>query len=128
MGQTKDGVLLANVARTTEQTTEWQSSRGADWLLLLFDWTVEDVAATLTLRVEALDPASGKAFTVWTAAAALTAIGKVSYAIGTALLASAPGGLTDVENVPVPATWRVVIAVGDSSEWEASLGFMLGGI
>ncbi len=133
MPGTRDGVALASKARTAETVSEWISSGGATWLLIMFDWTVEAASSTLTLSIEGLDPASGKPFTVWTAAAALTAIGsdaaKVNtyYAIGTALLASAVGGLTDVENVPVPSTWRVKVAVGDADSATYSIGYMLGG-
>ncbi len=133
MGYTRDGVALASAARTVETVSEWFSSGGAEWLMIMMDWTIEAASSTLTLSIEGLDPASGKPFTVWTAASALTAIGGdsavvgVKYAIGTALLASAVGGLTDTENVPVPSTWRVKVAVGDSDSSTYSVGYMLGG-
>lgn len=124
---TKEGVLLTSAARTTEQTTPWQSNPGCKYLVLSLNITADPVSADLTPRLEGRDPASGTAYTVWTAAAAASATGIFNYALGPGLLAATPGGHTDTENVVVPPTWRVVVAVGDTDSCTYSLGYALTG-
>lgn len=110
---THDFVVLASAARTAATEAGPFSSQGAAVLMLFVDATAETGSAEVTLSVVALDHLGGE-FTVWTAAAAISATGKTSYAIGVGLDASAPGGFTDVENVPVPPTFKVKAAVADA--------------
>ena len=124
---TRDGALLASAARTTLQNTEAQSSRGLKHLTIIVDVTVDPASAAITPSLQALDPASGKWVTVWTAAAALTAVGTAIYALGVGILASVPGGFTDVENIPIPPTWRFHMAVADTDSMTYSVGFTLTG-
>ncbi len=125
MGQSFDGVLLPSAARTADATTEWKSSQGSKYLILIVDCTADPASAAVTPKIQGLDPASGKTFDVWAAAAAVEAVGMTQYMLGPALDAAAPGANTDTENVVLPPTWRLFMEAADTDSLTYSVGYAM---
>ena len=124
---TRDGTIFVSAAKTATEYSEPISSRGLKFLILYVDVTAIAATPSVTFSVQALDPASGKWFTIWTAAAALTAVSTAIYALGPGLLDSVPGGYTDVENIVLPPTLRVTRTHADTDSFTSSTGYALTG-
>lgn len=120
------GTALTNIARTATATSaDFSNPFIGARLTLYIDVTVDANSASITPSLQGYDVASTKWFTFWTAAAPVASVAQTSYALGPGLLASVSGGFTDVENVVVPATWRLVMTAADSDEIEYGVGWAL---
>lgn len=125
---TRAAVLLASAARTTTVTSEQISSGGAGHLTLCIDVTALAATPAVTPAVQVQEISGGAWKAIWTAAAAITDVtgtGTYLYAIGVGLLASVPGGYTDVENVVLPPVFRIVLTHGDADSITYSASYHL---
>lgn len=122
--------LLASAARTADANTDDQvapaSVRG---VLLVLDVTAAPAESedTLTVEIQAKDPASGKYLTL----TKFTASKKGSeLESGTTLgFTLYPGGVEtaatdnhEVQGLPLPQRWRAVVNHSGEDEWTYSLG------
>lgn len=105
--------LLASAARTAETPSPLQTNYNGQGLIIFVDWTVETDTVTLTPRLEIQDSISGDYFTIWTAAAGLTAIGHAVYLF---VPGGAAGSYTEAVNLRIARDWRFVMGVGDTDE------------
>jgi len=103
--------LLASAARTAEANSTDQTNYNGSGLIIIVDWTVEADTSTLTPRLQIKDSISNDYFTVWSAAADLTAIGTYAYLFQPG---TAAGSYTEAVNLRVGRTWRFQMGVGDA--------------
>ena len=103
--------LLASAARTAEADSADQVNHNGSGLLIYVDWTSETDTVTLTPRLQVKDSIGGGYFTVWTAAANLTATGDYVYLFQPG---GAAGSYTEAVNLRVGRTWRFQMGVGDA--------------
>ena len=101
--------ILASAARTATINVELTNTLYKG-VVIIFDWTVEDVAATLTLHIEGESTLGSDWYTILSSAA-LTAVGTTVYRVYPSMAATANLTATDF----LPPTWRFRVAVGDAS-------------
>lgn len=112
--------LLASAARTTTQTSaDLVNYNGASFLDVILDVTAV-ATSSLTLAVDAKDPASGKYYNLITGATVSTVSTNV-YRVGVGLTAAA----NSIVNLPVPRTFRIVVTVGNANSTTYSVGYNL---
>lgn len=122
----RQGTLLASAARTSAAQTANQSSFGLKNLLLFLNVTVASGTGGLTLRLYAVDPASGNNVQINAEPTVITATGLYGYMIGAGASAAGVTGTTHVQQFtasPAPATWFAYVAANDSSSYTYSLGY-----
>lgn len=97
-------------------------------MVIAVDVTAGTALAAITPSVQMQERASGTWKAIWTAAAAFdNTVATYTYALGPGLLASVPGGHTDVENIVVPPTFRVLFSVADTKSVTYSASYQLTG-
>lgn len=112
-------VVLASAARTATTNSEVFTNFGARGILLIVDATVEVDTAEVTPSLQAYDPLSGKYATIWTAAAAISAVGTATYLL---YPGASDGNMTEVDGIPLPAQFRVVMTAADADSLTYSVG------
>ena len=105
--------LFESSGRTITHNSGDLDNHNYRYLTIFVDTTAESDTASVTPSVQIKEKAAGDYFTIWTAAAAIEAVGNTAYQLGPGLLASAGGGYTDTENVVIPRTFRVVMTHAD---------------
>ena len=120
-----EGTALPSAARTALANSSDIVNYNGKYLAIFLDITVDDATADLTLSVEWKDPVTGDYEPIWTAAAAASAVGEFIYQLGPGLLAGTPGDYDDAENVVIPRTFRIHVAVGDADSCTYSVGYSL---
>jgi len=95
-------------------------------MILVVNVTAQAVATTLTPALQLLDPVSGEAVTIWTAAAAVnTADATIAYLFYPSPLADAACLYTEAVDMVVPTKWRAVITHSDANSITYSVAAML---
>jgi hypothetical protein len=104
--------LLASAARTAAiQSEEVKNAGEYRGILLIIDATALAATPGVTPNIQAYDPVSAAWYTVWTAAAAISATGDYTYL----LYPGASGGnMTEVDAIPIPIWWRLSMTVADA--------------
>lgn len=115
-----DVILLASGSRTTTQTSADQTNFNARGIKVILDVTVVAAAPSVTVSIQAKDPASGKYYTLLTGAAVVTAVTNV-YTIYPALVAAANVVANDV----LPRTFRVIVTANNANAAIYSVGYSL---
>jgi hypothetical protein len=113
--------LLASAARTAQTDSTDQVNYNARGVMIILDITVDAASVGLTPSILMKDPVSGKDVTIWTAAAAATAVGTDIYLIYPGVLAADFNG-TEAVSIALPRTWVLRIAVADADEATYSVG------
>lgn len=104
--------LLPSAARTAAIQSEEQKSDGSyKGILLIIDATAETGTAEVTPNIQAYDPVSAAWYTVWTAAAAISATGDFTYLL---YPGATDGNFTEVDGIPIPIWWRLSMTVADT--------------
>lgn len=120
MAQPHNKTIVPSAARTTAIPVVEQDSRRFLGLSIFLDITAAPGAQSLTLAIEAKDPASGKWVALLTGAA-ITATGTTHYQIYP--------GITDVANqrlsIALPDVWRVTVTHSGAGSWTYSVGATL---
>lgn len=106
MGSNSSVTLLASLARTADVTQAFtnQQYRG---IILVLDVTVAGAgppAFSVTPNVRTKDEAGNYDNILWTAAAAVTAVGQYQYII---YPAASGGNATEVDGIPLPGEWQL---------------------
>jgi hypothetical protein len=114
-----DVIALASAARTTTQTINLVNP-GARGVIVTFDITAVPTVETVTLACFGIDPASGKAYALGAAGAALATTGTRTYLIYPAVAAN--GSFTAVIAANIPRTWRITITHSASGSFTYSVG------
>jgi hypothetical protein len=121
----EDRVLLASAARTATQTVGGANNRHRG-MVLVVNVTARAVATTLTPSLQLLDPASGEALTIWTAAAAINSGDvTVAYLFYPSPLADAACLYTEAVDMAVPTRWQVTITHGDANSITYSVSVIM---
>lgn len=114
------GTALASAARTATTASADINNPDSVGVMVFLDLTAFTTAASLTLSIQAKDPASGKYVTLLTGAVVST-VSTVVYTVHPAV--------TETANVdvaaPLPATWRVNVVHGNANSTTYSVGFSL---
>ncbi len=123
----REATVLANAARTATTASADQTLYNSRSVVLIVNIAsiVDTPSITPTLQIK--DSISGNYFTIWTAAAALTAAGTYAYLFALGGAGSA-GSFTEAVAIPVTRTWRVnmVHADADSATYSVSSCALVG--
>jgi len=115
-----EAVLLASAARTAETRSADQINYNGRGLILVVNVTADPAAASITPTLEIKDPISNNYFTVWTATAALAAVGMTAYLFEIGGVGAA-GSFTEAVNIRLTRTWRFVMAVANANSMTYSV-------
>ena len=115
-----EATLLASAARTVETSSPDQVNVNGRGLILIVNITADPAAASITPTLEIRDPISGNYFTIWTAAAALAAVGTTAYLFEIGGVGSA-GSFTEAINIRLTRTWRFTMTVANASSMTYSV-------
>ena len=110
-------VLLASAVQAATISTPDQANLSARGVEIIFDITAVPTIVTVTLTVEAKDPASGKYYTLL-AGAAEVAIATRVYRLYPGLTAVANATVSDV----LPSKWRVTVTPSGAGNFTYSVG------
>lgn len=113
-------VALASAARTATVNSPVIDSKDFSGCDVILDVTVDPAAASITLHIEGLDPASGKWYLIGSGSA-VAAVSTVVYRVGPGLTAAA----NSVFKFALPGKFRVRIAVADTDSMTYSVGVNL---
>lgn len=111
--------LLASAARTaTLQSADQVNYNGAG-LIVIVDFETEVDTVSITPYLQIKDSISGNYFTIWTAAAAIEAVGTFAYLFAPG---GAAGSFTEAVNLRLARTWRfgMTHADADSATYSVS--------
>lgn len=122
-----EGTLLASAARTASTRTSTQTNYNAKSVIIYLDVTAVGASGGLILKVEGVDPTTGKTFNLNVDPAIITVIGKYAYVVG--LGASGGGGAAqDVKQttpLSLPRSWDVFVYHADATSYTYSVGYSL---
>ena len=114
--------VLASAARTAQTDSPDQVNYNGQALILFVNVTVDDATADITPVIQAKDSVSSAYHTIWTAAAAISAVGTFMYLF---VPGGAAGSYTEAVNLRIPRTWRLRVTVGDADSCTYSVGAVL---
>ncbi|MEE9569785.1 MAG: hypothetical protein V3W37_10390 [Candidatus Binatia bacterium] len=113
--------LLASAARTVEADSPLQGNFSAKGITIVVDITVDPATAVITPNILMRDPVSGKDIIIWTAAAALGAVGTTVYQLYPGAIAADFDG-TEAASIILPHKWTFRMTVGNASSMTYSVG------
>ena len=114
-----DGVFLASSARTTTQTMADQVNTNKQGIRVVVQTTVIGTGS-ITMAIQAKDPASGAYVTMLTGAAIVTNV------TNTYLLYPGAANTANVSaNDRLPRTWRILVTANNANSATYSVGYML---
>jgi hypothetical protein len=117
--ENSDGVFLASGARTTTQTQADQTNLNKNGIRVVVDTTAIGTGS-ITVAIQAKDPASGKYVTMLTGAAIVT---------NTTMTYLVYPGAANTANVSandrLPRTWRILVTHNNANSATYSVGYML---
>lgn len=124
-----NGTLLqSEVCTATAESEPQVSSRGQRGVMLVLDITDAPAAAdTLTLAIQAKDPATGKyvtltAFTASKKGEELEAGATLTYTIYPGGAETAAVGSHEIQALPLPSRWRALVTHSAGGSWTYTLG------
>ena len=120
-----EGTAFVSAARTATATSDDLKNHNYTYLTIFVDATVEADTASVTPSVQIKEIEGGAYFTIWTAAAAIEAVGQTAYQLGPGLLTSVDEDWTDTGNVVIPRTFRIVMTHADSDALTYSVTYSL---
>jgi hypothetical protein len=118
--QVSESSVLDSGARTVTTTSGNQINTNSRCVTVFLNVTVASGTGGLTLRIVAVDPASGNSFFLNAAPTAVIATGQYAYVLGSGVTSSG-GSIAQATAVPLPKTWRVSVVAGDSSSYTYSV-------
>jgi hypothetical protein len=114
-----DGVFLASGARTTTQTQADQVNANKKGIRVVVDMTVVGTGS-ITVAIQAKDPASAKYVTMLTSAAIVTNV------TNTYLVYPGAANTANVSaNDRLPRTWRILVTHNNANSATYSVGYQL---
>ena len=124
----QDLILLPSATRTALTQSAVQTNRNARGVLIYMSVTAASGTGGLTINIEAVDPASGSVEFLNSSPAAITAItGNLAIYLLYPGASSTNAGINvhQVTSGILPATWRVRVTPGDSTNYTYSIGASL---
>lgn len=123
-----EGTLLASAARTAATTSANITNYNAQAITVYLDVTVASGLGGLIVKIQGIDPVSGKIFRLNADIAVITTTGVRAYTLG--LGASGAGGGTSQDvvqgtAVALPRSFNVLVYHSDASSYTYSLGYAL---
>ncbi len=118
---TQSLTLLTSAARTATTESSDQTNYEARGVILTLDATAISSTPSVVLSIEHKCPVSGEYETLFTASAAVTAVGTHTYVLYPGDVVAADD-VTEVGKLPLPRTWRAVVTHGDSNSITYSVG------
>ena len=117
---------LASAARTADVTSNDITNSHYRYLWLYVSVTA-DSGADVTPNIQIKETSGGAYDTIWTAAAAISAVGEFTYQFGPGLLASVDEAWIDTGNIVIPRTFRFFLDHSDTTSitYSASYGLNL---
>ena len=112
--------LLASAARTATASSADITNLGYRGVMLTLDVTVDPAGASIELSIEYKEPVAGNYETLFSAAAAVTAVGTHTYVLYPGDIVAADD-VVEVGKLPLPATWRVTITHADADSMTYSV-------
>jgi hypothetical protein len=112
--------LIASSAYTTSQQSADQVNLGSSSILAYLNVSAASGTGGLTLRIEGKDSVSGNYFYLNAAPTAVQATGQYGYVLGPGCVSSG-GSIQQTTASILPKTWRIWVAVGDSSNYTYSV-------
>ena len=110
----EERVILASAARIATPTCPGMANTRHRGMILVVNVTARAVATTLTPALQLLDPVSGEAVTIWTAAAAInSANATFTYLFYPSPLADAACLYTEALDMVIPTRWQAVVTHSD---------------
>jgi hypothetical protein len=120
-----DVTLISSGAQTTAQQSASQTNYNGGRVIVFLNVTAASGTGGLQLTIQGKDPTSGNWVNLTTLPTAVTATGMYVYELAPGD-GAASGGVTQRTAGYLPRTWRVNIAVGDSSSYTYSVGASVG--
>ncbi len=121
--------LLTSEAREATATSDQQrAAQGEAGVLLTLDVTAApNTAETLTVSIQAKDPASGKWVTITAFAATkkgeeIQAGATLAYTLYPAAVETTATADHEVQALPLPRVWRAIVTHSAGGSWTYSLG------
>ena len=112
-------IILASAARTATLQSADQVNYNGSGLIVIVDFETEVDTVSITPYLQIKDSISGNYFTIWTAAAAIEAVGTFAYLFAPG---GAAGSFTEAVNLRLARTWRfgMTHADADSATYSVS--------
>lgn len=104
---------LASDERTSDEASDDLTNYGARGVMLTLDVTAITDTPSITLKIQYKDPVGGNYEDLFSAAAAVTAVGVHTYVLYPGDVVAADD-VVEVGKLPLPATWRVYIVHADA--------------
>lgn len=128
-----EGILLASAARVATTSSADVNGAGYRGAVVSADFTATpNDAQTMTVAIQAKDPASGKYTTISTFTALVASALGANPTTATFLFTLYPGaaetvatGNHEVQALVMPSTWRVQMVHSAGGSWTYSLGYSL---
>lgn len=124
-----NNALLSSAARTaTTQTPDQGTPAGIRGVILVLDITAApNTAETLTVSLQARDPATGEyvtltAFNATAKGEELSEGTTLAYTVYPAAAETTAVGSHEVQALPLPRAWRAVVTHSGEGSWTYSLG------
>lgn len=119
-----EGTLLASAARTATTASATQTNVNARGVLLYVNVTAAPGSQNLSVAISGIDPVSGSApglgnFT------AITATGAYTFFMYPGIVNTHPTGISDIQALPLPRTWAVIVTHSGAGSWTYSIGYSL---
>lgn len=112
-GALQEFAVLASAERTATTNSADFTNPGAKGVILTVDVTAETDTPEITLSVTYKVPTLGAYETLFTAALAIDAVGTHTYIVYPGPL-TASDDVVEVQDLPIPRTWRVTITHADA--------------
>ena len=115
--------IIASGARSTTTNSADQVNAGVFGIVAVLNLTAFTTAASLTLKVQRKN-ADGTYSDIFTAPAAVTALGKYVYIV-TSGVGAAGGQVDGTGNVGLPGDWRISVVHGNANSHTYAVGGQL---
>lgn len=121
----EDKTLLASAARTATVEVGESNNRHRG-MILVVNITARAGATTLTPSLQVLDPVSGRAITIWTAAAVIdTGDATIAYLFYPSPNTDAASLYQEAVDLVVPTRWQLTMVPSDANSVTYSVAAMM---
>ncbi len=111
--------ILPSAARTADTGKEMRNQRHRG-VLIIVDVTVDPATADITPRIEIKDENGDFNTIIWSATAAISAVGQFSYLIYPGAVKADFDG-TEAAGIPLPLEWKLAMITADADSMTYSV-------
>lgn len=117
------GTLLVSAARTVDTySPEMHNNARYKGIIIFFDVTVDGAAASVTPKIEMLNPATHE-WEAYLSGTAKADVADTQWVIYPLDAIATPLGLTDESPTPLPLLWRLFMDAADADALTYSVGY-----